>query len=80
MPTRSPILPSTPGHTTFKRLTVGETFVCAAPKGTPTRGNRFRKASQRGAFAILPATDRTRPNRGQTHVEVAFARSHAVLT
>lgn len=59
----------------FKRLPFGATFT-DAQASSPTRGQRFRKVSQRGAFRLLD--DPLRPNRGQTHAEVPFARSHAV--
>jgi hypothetical protein len=61
--------------TAFKRVAVGDTFTCAHPSAA-TRGQRFRKASKRGAFRLLD--DPLRPNRGQTHGQIAFARSHAV--
>ncbi len=61
--------------TSFKRIRVGETFTSQHPD---TKGLTFRKASQGGAFRVLPATDRLRPNRGLTHKQVPFARSTAV--
>ncbi len=60
---------------TFKRLAIGQTFVSLHPD---SKGRTFRKVSQSGAFAIVPATDKLRPNRGQTHGQVRFARSTAV--
>ena len=54
----------------FKRLAVGQIF-------TTAQGS-FRKASKRGAFALIPATDPVRPNRGRTHAQIPFARSTTV--
>ncbi len=59
----------------FKRLDVGTIFFSQHPD---TKGRAFRKVSQTGAFALVPATDKLRPNRGQTHAQVPFARSTAV--
>lgn len=61
--------------TSFKRLATGDTFTSQHPD---TKGRAFRKASQIGAFALVPATDNLRSNRGLTHKQVPFARSAAV--
>ncbi len=67
---------NTPTTTTFKRLTLGQRFVSQHPD---TKGLTFRKVSERGAFRVL-VEDTLRPGRGQTHKEIAFARSASVTT
>ena len=60
--------------TTFKRLALGSRFIS---HHATTKGQTFRKTSERGAFRLL-VEDPLRPGRGQVHAEVPFARSTAV--
>ncbi len=60
--------------TSFKRVAIGDTFISQHPD---TKGQTFRKASQKGAFKIKAGEF---AGRGETHKQVAFARSTAVTT
>ena len=55
--------------TSFTRVLTGALFT--------TKDGTYRKASKHGGFRIL-TDDAVRPNRGQTHKEVAFTRSASV--
>ena len=56
--------------TSFKRLEIGTTFVS---QSGDSQGSRFRKVSKSGAFRMKDN------GRGETHAEVSFTRSHAVI-
>ncbi len=67
MPTSSDFV-----STTFKRLAVGARFASASGD---TKGQLFRKTSQRGAFRLKTGEF---AGRGETHAEVPFSRSASV--
>ena len=57
---------------TFKRVAIGSYFIS---NKNGTKGQKFRKASNKAAIHINPET-----GRGNTANPVSFTASHAVLT